>query len=360
MPYKNQGGFVNRLLADPFLNVGLGLLSQSGPSLTPVNPWSGVQRGLLASAQARAFQQEALQRQMEMEQAQAFRQTQMDNYLHGQKMSEKAQGVAERAQDLAEEKFKAGVGGPEDPSAVREWIFFNSLSAENKKAYLSLKRAQQWLDVGNAQVAPDPTNPGGAPVASIAIEPSPDNDPKLRGDIAAATARGAIEGEKEATADETLQDKQNIISAGREVLNDPAFDSIFGAVEGRSGALPLTTIEGTDYLETWQAKEDAIKRVQNFVKRLGISAREKMQGSGQISDYEARMLLEAETLLSQPRTLSDKAARDELEKILANLEAGYEKYKTKYSGQDIGIYKATPAASPGVMDLGDGVSVRPK
>jgi len=99
MPYNNEGGFVNRLLADPFLNVGLGLLSQSGPSLTPVNPWSGVQRGLLASAKARAFQQEALQRQMEMEQAQALRQAQMDNYLHGQ-------GIAERAQSLDEAEFE--------------------------------------------------------------------------------------------------------------------------------------------------------------------------------------------------------------------------------------------------------------
>lgn len=99
MPYKNQGGFVNRLLADPFLNVGLGLLSQSGPSLTPVNPWAGVQRGLLASAQARAFQQEALQRQMEMEQAQALRQAQMKNYLH-------EQGIAERAQSLDEKRFE--------------------------------------------------------------------------------------------------------------------------------------------------------------------------------------------------------------------------------------------------------------
>lgn len=77
MPYKNQGGFVNRLLADPFLNVGLGLLSQSGPSLTPVNPWSGVQRGLLASAQAQAWNQKQQLEQQKMLEQQARQQAQM-------------------------------------------------------------------------------------------------------------------------------------------------------------------------------------------------------------------------------------------------------------------------------------------
>lgn len=56
---------------NPLLNIGMGLLSQ-GPSRYPINPWQGVQRGLLQtqydrSAQAQA-QQEAEQFRMQQEQ----------------------------------------------------------------------------------------------------------------------------------------------------------------------------------------------------------------------------------------------------------------------------------------------------
>lgn len=80
MPNRlNQLG--DGLLANPIFQIGQGILANSGPSFRPVNPWRGVNQGLLASAQARAYREEQLRKQMEMQQAQAFMQAKMDNML---------------------------------------------------------------------------------------------------------------------------------------------------------------------------------------------------------------------------------------------------------------------------------------
>lgn len=78
---NSLNNFATGLLENPLFQIGQGILANSGPSLRPVNPWRGVNQGLLASAQARAYREEQLRKQMEMQQAQAFRQAQMDNML---------------------------------------------------------------------------------------------------------------------------------------------------------------------------------------------------------------------------------------------------------------------------------------
>lgn len=58
------------LLTNPWLNIGAGLLAASGPSLTPVSPWSGVTRGLLASQKMRDLEQQRQLNALRLEEAQ--------------------------------------------------------------------------------------------------------------------------------------------------------------------------------------------------------------------------------------------------------------------------------------------------
>lgn len=69
-----MAGLLDNMAANPITQIGLGLLSQ-GPSATPINPWQGVQRGLLNAQNARYDQQQLAQQKqlydMRMQQMQA-------------------------------------------------------------------------------------------------------------------------------------------------------------------------------------------------------------------------------------------------------------------------------------------------
>jgi len=56
------------LLTNPFFQVGMGLLANSGPSLTPVNPYRGIAEGLFNAQQGQVAEQESAYRQWQMEQ----------------------------------------------------------------------------------------------------------------------------------------------------------------------------------------------------------------------------------------------------------------------------------------------------
>jgi hypothetical protein len=48
----------------------------------------------------------------------------------------------------------------EAPSNVREWDYFNKLTPEQKQQYLTMKRADKYLDTGTAFTQPNPIAPG--------------------------------------------------------------------------------------------------------------------------------------------------------------------------------------------------------
>lgn len=51
---------------------------------------------------------------------------------------------------------------PQAPSAVQEYNFFSALPPEEQQRYLSMKRAQQIIDLGDRTVVSDPLSPGAA------------------------------------------------------------------------------------------------------------------------------------------------------------------------------------------------------
>jgi hypothetical protein len=55
----------------------------------------------------------------------------------------------------AEREAVAGVS----PANVREWQYYNSLSPQDQERYLTMKRADKWVDAGTSFARPNPANP---------------------------------------------------------------------------------------------------------------------------------------------------------------------------------------------------------
>lgn len=106
--------------------------------------------------------------------------------------------------------------------------------------------------------------------------------------------------EKEDQNQKAALEKQGIIDIADEILNDPARSTGFSF--GRLKQL----IPGTpDYAFA--------QKVQNLISKLSLEQRQKLKGSGQISDKEQEMLRQAVTMLST--NLGPKEFEQELRKI---------------------------------------------
>ena len=70
------------LLVNPFFQIGAGLLARSGPSLQPINPYGGINDGLMAVQAARQDEQRAQMLQMQQQdmERKMARQREMDAY----------------------------------------------------------------------------------------------------------------------------------------------------------------------------------------------------------------------------------------------------------------------------------------
>ena len=145
-----MAGLLDRMAANPLTQVGMGLLSQ-GPSLLPINPWQGVQRGLLSAQDARAEQEQRAQQQNLMQMRQ--QQMQMEMQAQQQKAYESAQARARQA--AAAQYLEAGdadkalsILNPEQ-SAMKQIELANA----DPKEYKTIKGAdgfQYWASGPNS------------------------------------------------------------------------------------------------------------------------------------------------------------------------------------------------------------------
>lgn len=211
------------LLGNPMFMAGLGLIGS--------NSWGGAAQGLLAAGQQR----------------QAMAQGERDQQLYDLKMQEyqaKQQAEAQKQQAMQQliaqrpelgPLVAAGVDvsrmlGPQQeklytingnlvdasgnvrfqappspsapapmPSNVQEWEYFSRLPKEQQSQYLTMKRAQQYQDLGNAVVAPNPADPGGVPTAVFQKAPPPQDMPEFKAAQAGAVAREESAAKKQAS-----------------------------------------------------------------------------------------------------------------------------------------------------------------
>lgn len=123
----------------------------------------------------------------------------------------------------------AGVGNT--PSNLQEWAAFKDMKPEDQEKYLTMKRAQSWVNLGGSQVLPSAVNPAGSPRASMDVTLKPEEDPNLKYKQAFETAMGKadaeLKGEGQKKALNALRTLDNL--EGVESLIDKSTGSFGGA-----------------------------------------------------------------------------------------------------------------------------------
>lgn len=90
------------------------------------------------------------------------------------------------------QRLSSGRAPAEDPAAVREFQFMESLTPEQKEQYLTMKRANPAINLGDRSVVANPVDPAAAPLAEFQRGVSPDAQPELRGQQTAAVQEAEI------------------------------------------------------------------------------------------------------------------------------------------------------------------------
>ena len=137
------------------------------------------------------------------------------------------------------EDYKKIGGTSSLPSTVQEWNHYNGLSKEDQERFLTMKRAQPWVNLGGTQVQPSAVNPAGAPRAELTVTPKPEEDPDFKRKQAFATGMGKAEaelqGEAQKKALNALRTLDNL--EGVEALIDKSTGSMGGATLDAMGAM---------------------------------------------------------------------------------------------------------------------------
>jgi len=166
------------------------------------------------------------------------------------------------------------------PSAVREYKYWKNLPEKEQAAYMGVKRAQKFLDIGSGFVAPSQVDPTMVKdVVKKELKPSeiPSYIAKKK-DVAIKQA--AQSGAQVSLGKSQIQyDKNKQLISG--ILNHPGLNSAFGV----SSYAPV--IRGTERA----GFEAQLEQLKNTV---FITNREALKGGGSITDYEGNKAEEAE------------------------------------------------------------------
>lgn len=136
---------------------------------------------------------------------------------------------------LDQQRLNQGLSAP---SSVREWEYFNSLSPEDQKRYLSMKRTQKTVDLGGSVAGLDPmTNlPAYQMQKTLPPQSQPENIRAAEDARAASQADAAAEAKRVSS-----QDTLDLLSEAEKLLPG-ATDTIFGSAANRvAGAFGKTT-----------------------------------------------------------------------------------------------------------------------
>lgn len=198
-------------------------------------------------------------------------------------------------------------GGGQAPSAIQVYEYVKGLDPKGQELFFATLRGPQFVNQGDTITVPNPVNPSGPPTATFPVNPKPDQMPEFKADVASAVEQGRAAGAAAATAPAKNLERDRLIADLKSARGMPGFRSIFGSVQGR---IPDVT----------QDARDARARVNDIIANLSLEGRQKLQGGGSVSDFEGRLLGQAATLLSDP-TISDEMAVQEVDKLIAELEA---------------------------------------
>lgn len=198
--------------------------------------------------------------------------------------------------------------GAQDPSAIREYEYVNSLTPEQRTLYFQTKRATPMFDRGGSQVFTD--NQGNI-IKEIDKTLPPEQTPETKGAQAAAVKNaelGIDAANKAVDVESSVTSAKNVIDS---LLKDEeGLNSITGGVFGLQGraasVLPLSPAQ---------------RRAQGYLDQLKgkvfLQAREALKGAGALTDFEGAKGEDAFARLNQAQTTEDfKVALQDLNAAL--------------------------------------------
>jgi hypothetical protein len=220
------------------------------------------------------------------------------------------------------------------PSSVQEWQYFSNLPKDQQDAYLTMKRAQPWLNMGGTQMLPSQANPAGPARAEVAKTVPPEDTPENRG-----AQRGAV------IAAEQQGDQNKKATQGKTVLD--LLDLAEGKVPGPQGPMPdlLQNATGSGagaMMDATAGFFGATPRGAAEAQKLGVLGGQLImmmpRMEGPQSNYDQQLYREMAGQIGDPSTPPErkKAAADTLRAL-----------HSKYAGQQQGAPQAQPA--PGAI-----------
>jgi hypothetical protein len=186
--------------------------------------------------------------------------------------------------------------GGEAPSNVREYEYFSKLPPDQQQRYLTMKRAEKYLDTGMEFVQPNPAAPG-ENIRTIQKNP---------GEVERQKQLGDAQGKKEAAAPSDIAAADNALDLVKSIRNDPNRQSGTGFSSVIQNRVPSTP--GYDFqAKVNQARSGAF-----------LTAIQQMRGMGALSNAEGQTATDAVTRMDT--ALSERAfleALDDYEAIVS-------------------------------------------
>lgn len=221
----------------------------------------------------------------------------------------------------AEKLRRDAATGGDMPSNVREWRYFQSLDPQQQQQYLTMKRAEKYLDTGTAFVRPNPVDPAN-PVASL---------PKDVAGKARQKEIGEAGGKAAADLPRILDNATLAIQTLDQIRRHPGKQYGVGVM----GALP--GVPGTQ-------QRGFVNLVEQAKGKTFLEAFNSLKGGGQITEAEGAKATQALARLDRAQT------PDDFERSLVDLEQvirlGAERSRAAAQGGAAG-----PASAPAVNPL---------
>lgn len=151
----------------------------------------------------------------------------------------------------------------DSPMSVKEWNYFKALPPDQQQQYLTMKRAEKYLDTGTEFVRPNPVVPG-QNISAV---------PKNVAGEASQKEVGQAQGKAVVNLPIVNNAADRMLSQIDELMTDPGLDKITGTLNGRTPNISSGSVDA-------QSRLDQIKG------GIFLQAYNDLRGAGQISNAE--------------------------------------------------------------------------
>jgi hypothetical protein len=281
------GGFdYQSLLGNPLLHAGIGLLgSQKG---------QGAQAALQGLMQGQQYKQQFAAQ--DKASAEEERLQQLSQSLPGLYADQGIGGVGQallgNPSTMAQGAGligKAAGRGTDDPSAVREYQYFQNLAPDQQSEFLRVKRAQQMFGAGGVQYGVDQ----GSGAVNQLVDPNQvaQNAATIAGATAQASTTAKAGATATAQAPQSVENANNMLSVLDKAINHPGRELATGFSSTFNKFQPAGS-QARDFLTvTDQIKGAAF-----------LQAFESLKGGGQITEVEGKKGTDAIARLNEAQS----------------------------------------------------------